>query len=57
LKELAAVLISSIYAFGISYAILWLINKITRVKVSSQEEEFGLDAAEHGESAYEEGMI
>jgi Amt family ammonium transporter len=57
LKELAAVSGASIYAFGFSYAILWLINKITHVKVSSQEEEMGLDASEVGESAYEETMV
>ena len=53
LKETAAVLFSSIYAFGMSFVMLWLINKFTPVKVSIQEEENGLDAALHGENAYE----
>jgi len=53
LKELAAVVGSSAYAFGASYAMLWLINKITPVKVTVQEEETGLDVALHGETAYE----
>jgi len=53
LKELAAVVGSSAYAFGASYAMLWLINKITPVKVTAQEEETGLDVALHGETAYE----
>jgi Amt family ammonium transporter len=53
LKELAAVAITSVYAFGISYGMLWLINKITPVKVTKQEEENGLDDALHGETAYE----
>lgn len=52
-KELVAVLGTSIYAFGISYAMLWLINKITPVKVSNTDEENGLDEALHGEAAYE----
>jgi Amt family ammonium transporter len=52
-KELIAVLGTSIYAFGISYAMLWLINKVTPVKVSNTDEENGLDEALHGEVAYE----
>lgn len=53
LKELAAILISSVYAFAMSYAMLWVINKITPVNVTREDEESGLDAALHGETAYE----
>ncbi|PKO12952.1 MAG: ammonium transporter [Chloroflexi bacterium HGW-Chloroflexi-10] len=53
LKEIAAVVGTSVYAFGISYGMLWLINKVTPVKVSNQDEENGLDEALHGETAYE----
>jgi len=53
LKELVAAVFSSVYAFAISYAMLWVINKMTTVKVTRQDEETGLDAALHGESAYE----
>ncbi len=53
LKEVVAVVLSSVYAFVISYLMLWGINKITVVKVTRQDEETGLDAALHGESAYE----
>jgi Amt family ammonium transporter len=53
LKELAAVALSSVYAFVISFVMLWVINKITTVKVTRQDEETGLDAALHGENAYE----
>jgi ammonium transporter, Amt family len=52
-KELVAVLGASAYAFLISYIMLWVINKITTVKVTRQDEETGLDAALHGETAYE----
>ena len=44
---------SSVNAFGVSYGMLWLINKITPVKVTAREEETGLDEALHGETAYE----
>ena len=36
---------------------IWLINKITPVRVSEQEELAGIDAAIHGEKAYDEGCL
>jgi ammonium transporter, Amt family len=51
--QVLTVIGSSIYAFTFTYAMLWIINKITRVKTSMGEEEEGLDASLHGESAYE----
>lgn len=56
LKQLAAVGISSVYAFGFTYGMLWLINKITPVKVTKDEEKTGLDEALHGETAYDRGI-
>ena len=47
-----AVVISSIWAFGFTYAMLWLIDRVTHVKVAESEEEAGLDLALHGEAAY-----
>jgi len=52
LKELAAVVGCSLYAFLFSYAALWLINRVSPVKVSAEDEAKGLDAALHGELAY-----
>jgi Amt family ammonium transporter len=51
-KQLAAVALSSVWAFVFTYGMLWLIDKITPVKVDQQAEERGLDAALHGEQAY-----
>ncbi len=42
-----------IYAFTITYIILWAINKITPVKVDLHQEEAGLDQSLHGEIAYD----
>jgi len=53
LVQLASVVITAVYAFGFSYAALWLINKVTPVKATKEDEENGLDAALHGETAYE----
>jgi Amt family ammonium transporter len=51
MKELIAVVGTSIYAFIFTYLMLVLINKITRVKVTAEEEEIGLDSSYHGETA------
>src|SRR5947199_6160604 len=41
-KQLVAVVISSIWAFGFTYGMLWLIDRVTHVKVAESEEEAGL---------------
>lgn len=53
LFECLSVIITATYAFGFSYAVLWLINKFIPVKVTEKEELAGLDASIHGENAYE----
>ena len=51
-KQLGAVAISSIWAFSFTYGMLWLIDRITPVKVAEGVEESGLDQGLHGETAY-----
>ena len=41
-----------VYAFLFTYVALWIIDKITPVKLSSDEQEVGLDITLHGEEAY-----
>ena len=50
--ELVGILFAIAWAFIVTYALLWLINKITPVRVSKADEEKGLDIALHGENAY-----
>jgi Amt family ammonium transporter len=52
LMQTVSVCITAVYAFTFSYVALWLINKVTRVKVTADEEERGLDESVHGEAAY-----
>ncbi len=52
LKETVAVLGASIYAFFFTYFMLMVINKITLVRVSREDEELGMDSVLHGENAY-----
>ena len=51
-KQLVAVVGSSVWAFAFTYGMLWLIGRVTPVKVDATAEEQGLDAALHGEIAY-----
>ena len=51
--QLLTVIGSSIYAFGFTFIMLAIINKITRVRTTEGEEEVGLDDSLHGEIAYE----
>ena len=50
--QILAVVISSVYAFGFTYVMLWLINLVTPVRVTKEEQEKGLDSSLHGEEAY-----
>jgi Amt family ammonium transporter len=55
LKQVAAGIGCSAYAFGFTYAMLKVIDLITPVRVGAEAEE-GLDAAMHGEEAYALGV-
>lgn len=55
-KQLTAAIVCSAWAFVFTYAMLWLINLITPVKVEPQGEEQGLDIVLHGEEAYPLGV-
>jgi Amt family ammonium transporter len=50
--QVMAVAIAAVWAFVFTYIMLFLINKITPVKITSTEEEMGLDISQHGEKAY-----
>ncbi len=53
-KQVVTVLVVCVYAFVFSYVMLWLINFVTPVKVTKEEEAAGLDSSLHGEMAYEQ---
>ena len=52
IRQCAAVLFSSVWAFGFTLGMLWLINRVTPVRVEESHERAGLDEALHGEQAY-----
>ena len=55
-KQCAAVLISSVWAFGFTYGMLWIIDRITPVRVTASAEVKGLDNELQGEEAYPQGL-
>ncbi len=55
-KQCVAVLLSSVWAFTFTLGMLWIIDRITPVKVAAGAEEMGLDEALHGETAYIEAL-
>src|SRR5436189_189927 len=54
LKQLGAGLFSTVWAFAFTLGMLWIIDRITIVRVADTHEEVGLDEALHGETAYVE---
>ena len=50
--QLGAVLFSSAWAFLFTLGMLWIINRVTVVRVADEEEAAGLDESLHGEIAY-----
>jgi Amt family ammonium transporter len=49
LRQLKALVLVSIFAFTVSYALFFIVNKITPLRVSEDKEELGLDITQHGE--------
>jgi Amt family ammonium transporter len=56
LTQLKAMLIAVTYSFVVSYAIFKFINLLAPIRVSSEEEELGLDATQHNEK-YVQGTL
>lgn len=56
-KQVVATLLTAVYGFVFTYAILWIINKITPVRVSEKEEIEGIDTAILGENAYDRDVL
>jgi ammonium transporter, Amt family len=57
IKEIVAVAAASAYAFIFTYIMLIVINFITPVRITAEREMEGLDISEHGEVAYDQGVL
>jgi len=49
INQITALICVSIFAFCASYALFFITNKITPLRVSQEKEELGLDISQHGE--------
>jgi Amt family ammonium transporter len=49
LTQFKALILVSIFAFAASYALFFIVNKITPLRVTEEKEELGLDISQHGE--------
>jgi len=56
IAQILSVLIVAAYSFVGSYILLKIINVFSPLRVSSEEEETGLDLSQHGEEAYDLGF-
>ncbi len=50
--EIVAVIITIVFCFAVSYAVIWLLSRIIDVRMVEDEEMIGADIVEHGEPAY-----
>ena len=55
-KQLVAIPVVAIYAFAVSYGIGKLIDATIGFRVSAEDENTGIDFAQHAETAYSEGV-
>lgn len=53
-SQIEAVVVVAVFAFVGSFVLLKIIDKFSRLRVSPEEEEKGLDQSQHGEDAYSE---
>ena len=55
--QLMGVVACGVFAFVVSYAILFIMKKAGGIRVTEEEEIMGLDMSEHGSYGYPEQMI
>jgi Amt family ammonium transporter len=53
LTQLIAVVVVAAYAAGVTFVLLKVIDAVVGIRVSSEEEQKGLDVSQHGEAAYQ----
>ena len=50
--EVAAVILAAAWALAFTFGMLWVIDRVTPVRVTNETEQLGLDEGLHGEAAY-----
>ena len=55
-KQSLAVVVVAAYAFGVSFLLAKLIDRVMGFRISSEDETSGVDFSQHAETAYAEGV-
>jgi ammonium transporter, Amt family len=55
-KQCVAAILAAAWAFGFTYAMLWLINHVTIARIDAKAQLSGPDLELHGEEAYPQGV-
>ena len=50
--QIVAAVAVSAFAFGVSFAVLYILKKVMSIRMTKEEERIGADITQHGESAY-----
>jgi Amt family ammonium transporter len=50
--QIGGAVVVMVFAFGITYILAWVIDRVIGLRVSEDEEYVGLDLSQHGERAY-----
>ncbi|MFE1750411.1 ammonium transporter [Streptomyces anandii] len=56
-KQLLAVAAVAVYAFSMTYGLGWLLDRVTGLRASEEQEHTGLDLTVHAETAYDHGVL
>jgi Amt family ammonium transporter len=55
-KQVLAAVVVAAYAFGVTFALAKLIDRVMGFRLSEEDEASGVDFAQHAETAYAEGV-
>jgi ammonium transporter, Amt family len=55
-KQALAIVVITLYAFTVSFALAKLIDRLMGFRVSAEDETTGVDFTQHAETAYAEGV-
>ncbi|MFF9160462.1 ammonium transporter [Streptomyces longwoodensis] len=56
-KQLVAVVVVAVYAFGVTFAIGKVLDRLVGFRASEEQEHTGLDLTVHAETAYDHGVL
>jgi Amt family ammonium transporter len=56
-REAVAIAVTVGFSFCATYAVAWLMNRVSPIRISQRDEGIGIDEAEHAEQAYDSGAL